>query len=78
MSNTRTDRLELVTSLAGQLVEIVSAQPTHSVPLQALINAYIAVAMCHPCCAQQAAAAARAAADAIEASAAPAGAPHVH
>ena len=64
--------------LAVSLTDIVSQQATHQTGLQALIWAYAAVAMCHPCCAQGAANAARAAADLIEANTAPQDARHIH
>ena len=57
--------------LAASLTDIVSQQASHQTGLQALLFAYAAVAMCHPCCAHGAAIAARAAADLIEANTAP-------
>lgn len=67
-----------VTALAHRMVEIVSEQQTHQVALEALISAYISVAVCHPCCAQKAADVARRAAGVIENHATPPGAQHVH
>lgn len=72
MPDNRTNHLAQVTALAHRLVELVSQQKTHQVPLEALISAYASVAVCHPCCARQAAATARRVADLIESSAAPA------
>ena len=59
MSKDRAQHLSEVTALAHRLVEIVSEQRTHQVALEALISAYVSVAVCHPCCAQSAAATAR-------------------
>lgn len=78
MSTTRQEHLAEVTRLAHRLVEIVSVQPTHLVALEALISAYASVAVCHPCCAHQAAATARRVASLIENTAAPIGAAHIH
>lgn len=64
-----------VKELAHHLVEIVTKQETHRVALEALISAFVSVAVSHPCCARQAAATARELADYIEIHAAPAGAP---
>ncbi len=64
--------------LAASLTDIVSQQASHQTGLQALLFAYAAVAMCHPCCAHGAAIAARAAADLIEANTAPQDARHIH
>lgn len=75
---TRTEHLAQVRALAHHLVEIVSEQPTHRVPLEALISAFASVAVSHPCCAQKAADLARHVADYIETHAAPAGAAHIH
>ena len=75
---TKSQHMEEVTALAHRLVEIVSAQQTHQVALEALISAYASVAVCHPCCAQKAAGLARRVADVIESSAAPVGAQHIH
>ncbi len=74
----KSQHMEEVTALAHRLVEIVSAQQTHQVALEALISAYASVAVCHPCCAQKAADLARRVADVIESSAAPVGAQHIH
>lgn len=82
MPDTHTEYLSEATTLAHRLVEIVSEQQTHRVPLEALISAYASVAVCHSCCARQAAAMARRVADLIENTAAstsaPAGAAHIH
>jgi len=80
MPENRTQHLSEVTALAHRLVDIVSEQPTHRVALEALISAYVSVAVCHPCCAQSAAATARQIADLIEKNVAPtsAGANHTH
>jgi len=69
---------EEVTALTHRLIEIISAQQTHQVGLDALISAYAAVAVCHPCCAQKAADLARMVAGVIESSAAPVGTHHIH
>ena len=74
----KSQHMEEVTALTHRLVEIVSAQQTHQVALEALISAYASVAVCHPCCAQKAADLARRVADVIESSAAPVGAQHIH
>ncbi|MCL4771980.1 MAG: hypothetical protein KJZ76_16815 [Burkholderiaceae bacterium] len=74
----KSQHMEEVTALAHRLVEIVSEQQTHQVGLDALISAYVSVAVCHPCCAQKAADLARRAADVIESSAAPVGTQHIH
>ena len=74
----KSQHMEEVTALAHRLVEIVSTQQTHQVGLEALISAYASVAVCHPCCAQNAADLARRVADVIESSAAPVGAQHIH
>ena len=80
MSKDRAQHLSEVTALAHRLVEIVSEQRTHQVALEALISAYVSVAVCHPCCAQSAAATARQMADHIQNSVAqrPVGANHLH
>ena len=80
MSKDRAQHLSEVTALAHRLVEIVSEQRTHQVALEALISAYVSVAVCHPCCAQSAAATARQMADHIQSSVAPrpVGANHLH
>lgn len=80
MSKDRAQHLSEVTALAHRLVEIVSEQRTHQVALEALISAYVLVAVCHPCCAQSAAATARQMADHIQNSVAPrpVGANHLH
>ena len=80
MSKDRAQHLSEVTALAHRLVEIVSEQRTHQVALEALISAYVSVAVCHPCCAQSAAATARLMADHIQNSVAPrpVGANHLH
>lgn len=67
-----------VRRLAASLTDIVSQQASHQTWLQALLLAYVAVAMRHPCCAHCAAIAARAAADLIEANTAPQDARHIH
>ena len=66
--------------MAHRLVDIASEQPTHRVALEALISAYVSVAVCHPCCAKSAAATARQVADLIENTVAstPPGANHIH
>ena len=66
MPENRTQHLSEVTALAHRLVEIVSEQPTHCVALEALISAYMSVAVCHPCCTHSAAATARRVADLIQ------------
>ena len=80
MSKDRAQHLSEVTALAHRLVEIVSEQRTHQVALEALISAYVSVAVCHPCCAQSAAATARQMAVHIQSSVAPrpVGANHLH
>ena len=80
MSKDRAQHLSEVTALAHRLVEIVSEQRTHQVALEALISAYVSVAVCHPCCAQSAAATDRQMADHIQNSVAPrpVGANHLH
>ena len=78
MPDNRTQHLSEVTALAHRLVGIVSEQPTHRVALEALISAYVSVAVCHPCCAQSAAATARQVADLIQKTVASPGAAHVH
>lgn len=80
MPDNRTQHLSEVTALAHRLVEIVSEQRTHRVALEALISAYVSVAVCHPCCARSAAATARQVADLIENTTTPmtAGATHIH
>ena len=77
---TQTTHLAQVTELARTLVDLVSAQPTHQVALEALISAFASVAVCHPCCAHKAANTARKVADFIDTHSAGAGAshPHVH
>ncbi len=75
---TKSQHMEEVTALTHRLVDIVSAQQTHQVALEALISAYASVAVCHPCCAQKAADLARRVAGVIESSAAPVGAQHIH
>ena len=75
---TKSQHMEEVTALTHRLVDIVSAQQTHQVALEALISAYASVAVCHPCCAQKAADLARRVASVIESSAAPVGAQHIH
>ena len=77
---TKSQHMEEVTALTHRLVDIVSAQQTHQVALEALISAYVSVAVCHPCCAQSAAATARQMADHIQNSVAPrpVGANHLH
>ena len=75
---TKSQHMEEVTALTHRLVDIVSAQQTHQVALEALISAYASVAVCHPCCAQKAADLARRVAGVIESSAAPVGAHHIH
>ena len=75
---TKSQHMEEVTALTHRLVDIVSAQQTHQVALEALISAYASVAVCHPCCAQKAADLARRVADVIESSAAPVGTHHIH
>lgn len=77
-STTRTEHLSKVTTLAHRLVDIAADQPTHEVAMEALISAYAAVAVCHPCCMQKAADMARRVGDVIEAQAALARASHVH
>lgn len=67
-----------VNALARQLIDIVCEQETHCVALQALLSAYMSVAICHPCCVRTAASTARQMADFIEAHAAPQGVAHVH
>ena len=67
-----------VKALSHQLVDIASAQETHRIALEALLSAYVSVAICHPCCASGAASIARRMADVIEAHAAPEGAAHIH
>ena len=74
----KSQHMEEVTALAHRLVEIVSAQQTHQVALEALISAYASVAVCHPCCAQKAADLARRVAGVIESNAAPVGSHHIH
>jgi len=80
MPENRAPHLSEVTALAHSLVEIASEQPTHGVALEALIRAYVSVAVCHPCCAKSAAATARQVADLIENTVAslPPGATHIH
>lgn len=80
MPEDRSQLLSEVTALAHRLVEIVSEQPTHRVALEALISAYVSVAVCHPCCAHSAAATARQVADLIQNYVSPTsvGANHVH
>ena len=75
-----TPHITQVTELAYTLVELVSVHPTHQVALEALINAFASVAVCHPCCAHKAADAAREVADYIDTHSAGNGAsqPHVH
>ena len=77
-----TPHITQVTELACTLVELVSVQPTHQVALEALISAFVSVAVCHPCCAHKAADIARKMADYIETHSAGNGAshlpPHVH
>ena len=75
---TKSQHMEEVTALTHRLVDIVSAQQTHQVALEALISAYASVAVCYPCCAQKAADLARRVAGVIESSAAPVGAQHIH
>ena len=75
---TKSQHMEEVTALTHRLVDIVSAQQTHQVALEALISAYASVAVFHPCCTQKAADLARRVADVIESSAAPVGAQHIH
>lgn len=80
MSKDRAQYLSEVAALAHRLVEIVNEQMTHQVALDVLISAYVSVAVCHPCCAQSAAATARQMADYIQNSVAPrpVGANHLH
>ena len=78
MSSTKQEHQAQVTALAGRMVELVSQQPTHRVALEALISAYASVAMCHPCCALEAATAARHIADLIDTHAAPHDAAQLH
>ena len=75
---TKSQHMDEATALAHRLVEIVSAQQTHQVALEALISAYASVAVCHPCCTQKAADLARRVADVIESSATPVGTQHIH
>lgn len=75
---TKSQHMEEVTALTHRLVDIVSAQQTHQVALEALISAYASVAVCHPCCTQKAADLARRVADVIESSATPVGTQHIH
>lgn len=74
----RTEHLAQVTTLAHELAEIACEQPSHQVALEALISAYVSVAVCHPCCAQKAADLARKLAGFIETNAPPRSAPHAH
>ncbi len=76
---TKAEHHAAVMALAHRMVDIVSEQPTHQVALEALISAYASVAVCHPCCQQQAADLARRVADVLDLDpAAPPHAPHVH
>ena len=77
-ADTHKTHLHLVADAAHAFVELATAQPTHQVALEALISAYVSVAVCHPCCAQRAAHLARKVADVIDSQAAPQGAQHVH
>ena len=76
--NQEVQHQEQVAELARHLADIVTKQPTHRAALEALISTYVAVAICHPCCAQQAANTARRCAELIETRAALAGPNHVH
>lgn len=76
--NPSPEHVAKVNALAHKLIDIVSEQETHRIALQALLSAYMSVAICHPCCARTAATTARQMADVIEAHAAPDGAAHVH
>ena len=73
----KSQHMEEVIALAHRLVEIVSEQQTHQVALEALISAYVSVAVCHPCCAHKAADTARKVADYIDTHSAGNGAPHL-
>lgn len=70
--------LQLVAKAAHAFVDLAAAQQTHQVALEALISAYVSIAVCHPCCADKAAALARAVAGLIETTAAPQGSASVH
>ena len=76
--NPSPEHVAKVNALAHQLIDIVSEQETHRIALQALLSAYMSVAICHPCCARSAATTARQMADVIEAHATPEGAALVH
>ena len=80
MPENRAQHASEVAAMAHRLVDIVSEQPSHRVALEALISAYVSVAVCHPCCARLAAATARQIADLIENTVAPLppGANHIH
>lgn len=64
MTNLQTD-IPALTKLVNELFDIAAAQPSHQLALQALISAYMSVAVCHPCCAQWSIDVARSAADFI-------------
>lgn len=72
----RAQHMAEVTELTHALVHIVTEQRTHRIALEALIAAFAAVAVAHPCCAQQAAHTARNVANLIETTPVPAGATH--
>lgn len=72
----RAKHMAEVTELTHELIDIVTEQRTHRIALEALIAAFAAVAVAHPCCAQQAAHTARQVAALIETTPAPKGATH--
>jgi hypothetical protein len=74
----RAEHIAEVTELTHVLIDVVTEQRTHRIALEALIAAFAAVAVAHPCCAQQAAHTARKVAALIETTPAPQSATHVH
>lgn len=72
----RAEHIAEVTELTHVLLDIVTEQRTHRIALEALIAAFTAVAVAHPCCTQQAAHTARQVAALIETTPAPQGATH--
>lgn len=72
----RAEHIAEVTELTHVLLDIVTEQRTHRIALEALIAAFTAVAVAHPCCARQAAHTARQVAALIETTPVPQGATH--
>ena len=76
--STHQENAAKVKDMANQLVEVARTSETHRIALSALLTAFAAMAVCHPCCAHSCADQAREMADFIETHAAPEGAAHLH